>query len=157
MIRIWPSPCGYGTPGPKVAESVLRATEYNRKPAGRTINIGGYKVNSAAWDDSELPSSFHETTGNFHPDEVHRMFVNMLEKNQSAITQIANNVVQRHMSTNCDVLTKGRRTWCPITRRSIPSATALKEMEGFFKLNLGNTAINCFEWKKQDHKNKENS
>lgn len=70
----------------------------------------------------------------------------MLKKNQATITHIANNTIQQHITMKCDVLTKGRQTWCPLTRRSVPSSTAFQEIKGFFKLNLGTFAINCFEW-----------
>lgn len=50
-----PAPNGYGTPAPKVSETVLRAWSFNRKKnPNRRKAIGKYLVNWACWeDDSE--------------------------------------------------------------------------------------------------------
>lgn len=141
-----PAPNGYGVPGPKVAESVLRAYGFNRKPEElRFKKFGQYLVNWACWDtDDEYP--FEGTTGNWHPGEANRMYVEMLKKNFELIRTTANRTIERFLITNSDILTKGRQTWDPIRMRSVPSPTAYQEMAEFFKQNIGKDASNCLEW-----------
>lgn len=54
--------------------------------------------------------------------------------------------MEKFLITNSDILTRGRQTWDPIKRRSMPSPAAYQEMANLFKVNLRRDASNCFEW-----------
>ncbi|URQ09139.1 replicase PB1 [Halyomorpha halys orthomyxo-like virus 1] len=142
-----PPPMGYGTPAPKVMESVNRAYDFNRKPEGtKTRQVDEYTVNSAYWEDENLPYPFDSITGNWHPGQAHCMYKRMLVENFQAISQIADTVISETMITNSDVLTQGRQTWCPISCKSIPSAQAYMVMADYLKKETGVTSSNCLEW-----------
>lgn len=119
-----PPPMGYGIPAPKVAESVLRAYDFNKKPVtSRTVKIGDYTVDNPVWDNS-IPFPFGETASNCHPGVLHSMSKEFLKKNFETIRDCTINVISEFTRTNSDVLTKGRQTWDPLTERSVPCATA---------------------------------
>lgn len=140
-----PPPNGYGTPGPKVFESVKRAWEFNKKKSNSTKKIGDFVVNWAVWDvPEEYP--FDETTGNWHAGAAHQMYQTMLKDHFDTIRTITNQVTQNFLVTNSDVLTKGKQTWDSIRQRSVPSPTAYNEMAKLFRENLGREATNCLEW-----------
>lgn len=140
-----PAPNGYVTPAPKVAETVLRAWQFNLKKENRTKVIGDYKVNWAVWE-NEDHYPFGEITGNWHPGEAHQMYRKMLKDNFRDITTICQKTMELFLITNSDILTRGRQTWDSIKGRSVPSPAAYQEMANLFQLNLGKEASNCLEW-----------
>lgn len=142
-----PPPVGYGTPAPKVAESVLRSYNYNRNPPElRTQQIDLWTVNVPYWlgPDSEFP--FNQVHGNFWAREAYEMFESLLIKNFENIQIVADRVTNHFHLTNSTVLTKGRQTWCPLQEQSLPSALAYKNMAELFEMNLEVKSTNCFEW-----------
>lgn len=142
-----PPPMGYGSPAPKVAESVLRAYEYNlNHQDNRERNIDNYSVNTPYWLGNSASFPFDKTHGNFHAGEAHRMFKQLLIDNYENITLAVKQTMNTLMMTNSDALTKGRQTWCPFSRQSLPSAMAYIKMSQFFKDNTGVRATNCLEW-----------
>jgi hypothetical protein len=130
-----PPPMGYGTPAPKVAETVLRSLDFNLKPEEqRTTMIGPYLVDNPVWD-SGNPFPFHETASNFHPGELHSMCKEYLTNNFEAITSCAERTINDCLVKNSDVLTRGNQTWCPLAERSVPSATAYMDFNDFLTSN----------------------
>lgn len=138
---------GYGSPAPKVAESVLRSMSYNLNPPNaRETSIDGYTINVPRWEGDPSSFPFREVHGNFHPGASHRMFLHQLIENRESIHQTVQSVMNHLQNTNSSVLTKGRQTWCPLTCQSLPSASAYNNMANFFKKNTGMTATTCLEW-----------
>lgn len=141
-----PPPTGSGTPAPKVAETVLRAYSYNRnKETNKEITIDRFIIENMAWDNKE-PYPYDEITGNFSPYDSYRMFKAFLVKNSEAIRSTCNKVMEKLLSTNSDILTKGRQTWDCIYKQSVTSAIAYNRMAKLFRDHLGIRATNCFEW-----------
>lgn len=140
-----PAPKGYGTPAPKIAETVLRANGFNLKNESKEKTIGEYTVNWPAWEEEgEYP--FDQITGNFHPGEAHQMFKRMLVDNFDNISRIAKDTIADALQTNSDVLTKGRQTFDCIKETSVSSSTAYQVMSEIYKLNLKKDSSNCLEW-----------
>nr|BEJ26072.1 polymerase basic 1 [Aedes orthomyxo-like virus 2] len=129
-----PPPNGTGTPAPKVAETVLRAIDFNRKTEDRDATIDGYVVDNPCWTEQNgFP--FHEISSNFCPGSLHRMCVAFLSENSVAIRDTAAKVVGKMCATNSDVLTKGKQTWDPFEERSVPCPQAYMNVNRLFKLN----------------------
>lgn len=71
-LYVNPPPMGYETPAPKVAESVLRAWEFNTNRE-KTVNIDKYIVNKACIErDRDIPLT--GVTGNYHPGAAYLMY-----------------------------------------------------------------------------------
>lgn len=131
-----PAPNGYGTPAPKVAETVLRARKYNlKKEDKRERKLSDYLVNDAMWLKEHGPFPFYETAGNWHPGQAHAMYKKFLLENHSSIISVANEVMTDANTTNSDILTQGKQTWCPIKQKSLPSSNAYQNMADFFRSN----------------------
>lgn len=144
-----PPPMGYGSPAPKVAESVIRSMDYNRNPPDRRETIiDSYIINVPRWEGPANEYPFQEVHGNFHPGACHRMFLKQLMDNREPINETVQSVMNHQQNTNSSVLTKGRQTWCPLTKQSLPSASAYNNMAAFFKTNTGKNATTCLEWMK---------
>lgn len=142
-----PPPMGYGTPAPKVAESVIRAMKYNLNPRDlRQRDIDGYKVNVPYWVGAPDNFPFEETHRNFHVGEAHRMFRATLRENHWPIITSTRATMSHLMNTNASVLTKGRQTWNPFLQQSFPSGQAFNNMADFFKVNTDQVAFTCLEW-----------
>nr|AJG39090.1 PB1 [Wuhan Louse Fly Virus 4] len=121
-----PPPNAYGTPAPKIAETVLRSYDFNKKDEGKTIQIDGYRVDNPVWENKgDFP--FGEVHSNWHPGEMYKMTTNFYKQNKTHIKEIADLVMESALTTNSDILTKGNQTWDPITERSLPSAQAYSE------------------------------
>nr|QIJ70032.1 PB1 [Splett orthomyxo-like virus] len=122
-----PPPMAYGTPAPKIAETVLRALDFNVKNTNRTIKIGKYLIDNPVWENEGL-FPFDQVASNWHPGEVHKMAKQFLKENFSSIVSTVDTVIEDAMTRNSDVLTQGKQTWDPILERSVPSAQAYSEM-----------------------------
>lgn len=133
-LYVNPPPMAYGTPAPKVVETVTRSWSFNKKRVDRERVIGNYIVDHPAWDNKD-PFPFNEITSNFHPGIVHQTSIAFLRANWSSIREISEKVIEKYLATNSDVLTKGRQTWCPLTESSIPSAQAYMNMCDFLVAN----------------------
>nr|AJG39089.1 PB1 [Wuhan Louse Fly Virus 3] len=121
-----PPPNAYGTPAPKIAETVLRSYEFNKKEENKIINIDGYRIDNPVWENKgNFP--FGEVHSNWHPGEMHTMALNFYNHNRVYIKETANLVIESALTSNSDILTKGKQTWDPITERSLPSAQAYSE------------------------------
>uniref|UniRef100_A0AAT9JA47 RNA-directed RNA polymerase catalytic subunit n=1 Tax=Cryptocercus meridianus orthomyxovirus 2 TaxID=3133493 RepID=A0AAT9JA47_9ORTO len=121
-----PPPMAYGTPAPKIAETVLRSYDFNLKKKRKDISIDGFLIDNPVWE-NEGNFPFGEVHSNWHPGKMHLMAKNFLKENIIPIIDIAKSTIERVMTQNSDVLTKGRQTWDPITGRSVPSAQAYSE------------------------------
>jgi len=119
-----PPPMGYGNPGPKVAESILRAQDYNLKTQNKEVDIGPFKVNAGYWEDEEEPYPFDKVTGNWHPGEAYKIFSAFKSLYECEIRESAEETLDYIIRTNANVLTTGRQTWCPISQTSCPSPDA---------------------------------
>nr|AJG39084.1 PB1 [Jingshan Fly Virus 1]APG77897.1 polymerase PB1 [Jingshan Fly Virus 1] len=122
-----PPPMAYGTPAPKIAETVLRAYDFNLKKYNKSIKIGRFLIDNPVWE-NEGYFPFEEVASNWHPGQVHEMAKAFLESNIEQITSLVDQVIEYAFSVNSDVLTKGKQTWDPLTERSVPSAQAYSEM-----------------------------
>lgn len=119
-----PAPHGYGSPAPKIAETVIRADSYNLKPeANRTKTINGREVNWPIWE-TEGDYPFGSIVGNFHPGLSHDMFKEFLKKNIHLIKKHSEKSIEDAISMNSDVLTKGRQTFDCVKERSVTSSKA---------------------------------
>lgn len=128
-----PPPLGYGTQAPKVAESVIRAREYNRNDEPER-QVGPYRVNKAYWD-SKKPFPFDEIHGNFHAPSVHSMVKKFLTANHQRFDRAVERVMDTAIKKNSDSLTTGRQTWCPINELSLPCPNAYFNMSDLFVNN----------------------
>jgi len=143
-LYVNPPPMGYGTPAPKVAESVIRAWDFNTNNE-KTREIDKYKVNNACIEVGR-PYPIDQVTGNYHPGAAYLMYKNMLSKYQPEITSCASKVIEMAFTRNSDILTQGRQSWCPLKQSSLPAAQAYNEMSQFFRTNLGYSSTSCLEW-----------
>nr|QMP82229.1 polymerase PB1 [Dipteran orthomyxo-related virus OKIAV195] len=121
-----PPPMAYGTPAPKIAETVLRANEFNTKKNNKTVQINKYKIDNPVWENEGL-FPYDEVSSNWHPGEVHKMSKKFLSENYRQIYDTVNQTIENCLSSNSDVLTKGKQTWDPINERSVPSPQAYSE------------------------------
>lgn len=138
-------PHGYGTPAPKVAETVLRAYNYNCKDDNSSWNIYGKEVpNYAIKDIKDYP--FDQITGNYHPQSVYKMAKEYLKVNATQIIEKSEDVIEMMKRTNPDILTKGRQTWDPESLKSITSAKAYKRFIETLTNNGMPPPTNCLEF-----------
>jgi hypothetical protein len=91
-LYVNPPPMGYGTPAPKLAESIIRAWEFNTNST-KTRKIDKYVVNNACIEPGR-PYPTDQVTGNYHPGAAYLMYKNMLAKYQPKITSCASKVVE---------------------------------------------------------------
>lgn len=130
-----PPPYGTGTPAPKVAETVLRSLDFNVKTGDtKQIQIDRFTIDNPVWDSNE-PFPIDELGSNFHAPTLHDMAVAFLKRNFSQITKCAQESIQEAMSTNSDVLTKGKQTWDPFTEASVPCPQAYLTACDFLQKN----------------------
>nr|AJG39087.1 PB1 [Shayang Spider Virus 3] len=141
-----PPPLAYGSPAPKVAESILRSQEYNKLPNnGRSDNQA---EDRQYWRkaDGDFPSNIQDPTSNINLAAMKKFSIEFLSRNYRAIDEVVDSVVNEIHNENADVLTKGRQTWDPFLQRSVTSADAYKEMANFFKKNTGKCNFTMIEW-----------
>lgn len=99
---------GYGSPAPKVAESVIRSMDYNSNPPDRRETIiDDYIINVPRWEGPANEYPFEEVHGNFHPGACHRMFLKQLMDDREPINETVQSVMNHLQNTNSSVLTKG--------------------------------------------------
>lgn len=138
-----PPPAGTGAPSPKIAETVLRANSYNRNPEYcRYRNIGRYQISRNRWvglteEGDPIRFPLGEIHGNFHPRKACDSMDDFIHRYREAIDSTVVSTIEKYLNMNPDILTKANQTWCPLTRSSIPSATAYKNAMDFFEENLG--------------------
>nr|QGA70921.1 RNA-dependent RNA polymerase [Wuhan Mosquito Virus 4] len=131
-----PPPMGYGTPAPKVVETVLRAYGMNKNEEEKKfISIDGYRISNTVWvsDDKEFP--WYEPASNFSAPDFHRAARAFLFKNQKLITKVVENEMTIMVTQNSDILTRGKQTYCPLIESSMPCPRAYKNMLAFFTKN----------------------
>lgn len=138
-------PLAYGSQGPKVAETVLRAYGYNKneEPSDKIQHL---EVESLHWKGDIQDFPLNEVHGNYIVGAAYRMACEFLRVNRAAIDQVADQTIDFFMNHNADLLTKGRQSGCSITNRSVPAATAFKTMYDFLKENTGETIFSGLEW-----------
>nr|AXL67889.1 polymerase PB1 [Quaranjavirus quaranfilense] len=124
-------PLAVGAPAPKTAESVLRSFEYNRLPDnGKGLRPRQY------WMETDGPYPYDVTCANFHLSAAQEMHKSFLREHHAVIDKVTEAMYQRLKTTNADILTKGKQTWDPINKRSVPSAAAFKEITTVLRTNL---------------------
>nr|UGO48657.1 MAG: polymerase PB1 [Palmetto orthomyxo-like virus] len=129
-----PPPNGTGTPAPKVAETVLRAINFNRKTEDKEAVIDGYVIDNPVWT-KQNGFPFDEISSNFCPGSLHRMCCAFLQENFVAIRKTAEDVIGKMCVLNSDTLTKGRQTWDAFEERSVPCPQAYINVNKLFKDN----------------------
>lgn len=139
-------PHGYGTQAPKVAETVIRSYDYNKKEKNKEIIIGDFPVQRLKWekDDGKFPHKVIH--GNFLPSAIREMTEEFLLRYCTHIDSTVSKIIQKALNTNSDVLTRGRQTFCPFTQQSITSAQAYENAYNFLSENTGEVGFGVFEW-----------
>jgi len=130
-----PPPMAYGTPGPKVIESVKRASDFNKKTENKDFEVGPFRIGNVVWDKEDGKFPFNEIGSNFLPGTAHKMDVEFLISNQHSIDTCAQEAIDEFLCKNSDFLTRGNQTWCPMTYSSLPCAAAYKNACDFLTKN----------------------
>lgn len=73
-------PHGYGTQAPKVAETVIRSHDYNKKTKYKEMEIGGSKIQRMQWEIKDGKFPHDAVHGNFIPSCVREMSEQFLMK-----------------------------------------------------------------------------
>lgn len=137
-------PHGYGTQAPKVAETVIRSYDYNKKKQNKEMNLGGTTIQRMQWEKSDGKFPHDEVHGNFIPSCVREMTEEFLLKYCTHIDNTVDDIIKRCLNTNSDVLTKGRQTFCPFTGQSLTAAQAYENaINKNMKIKIG---FGVFEW-----------
>ncbi|AIY25030.1 polymerase basic 1 protein [Wellfleet Bay virus] len=139
-------PLAVGVPAAKTAESVLRSFEYNRLP-----NNGLENRPRQFWLQSDGEYPYDETCANFSLAAAQEMHKGFLLENYKIIDEVIEQVYNRIKITNADILTKGRQTWDPINKRSVPSAQAFKDMISVFRSNTGSMGFSVLDFLETFH------
>nr|QMP82248.1 polymerase PB1 [Phasmatodean orthomyxo-related virus OKIAV172] len=139
-------PHGYGSQGPKVAETVIRAYNYNLKKRRKSLSLSGYHIERMQWEDGDGDFPVDETHGNFSADDLRNMAKGFLKKYASAIDICVNKTMDKVMHQNSDILTKGRQTLDCFTNQSVTASVAYQRMTDFYYQTLGIRATSCLEW-----------
>nr|QPL15381.1 polymerase PB1 [Hymenopteran orthomyxo-related virus OKIAV174] len=139
-------PHGYGSQGPKVAETVKRAYSYNLKKSNKVIKIGPYFVERLNWEEEDGPFPMEETHGNFLAKETKNMAIKFLKENCASIDSCVNKVMEKIAHSNSDVLTKGRQTLDSFTNQSVTASVAYKRMYDFYQYEFNCGTMSCLEW-----------
>ncbi|AFN73049.1 polymerase PB1 [Tyulek (Tjuloc) virus] len=140
-------PLAVGAPAPKTAESVLRSFEYNRLPHnGKGARPRQY------WTDADGPYPYDVTCANFHLAAAQEMHKEFLQSHYRTIDRVTESIYQRLKVTNADILTKGKQTWDPINKRSVPSAAAFKEIVTIFRTNIKSVGFSVLDFIEAFHK-----
>lgn len=140
-------PHGYGTPAPKVAETVLRSYSYNKIEHPGTTTVHGKTINKFAITDLQM-YPFDQVTGNFNPRSARLMSRRFLRDNSEAIIGTARETIEQMKKTNPDVLTRGRQTWDPASLKSVTSAKAYSRFMEILSDNEIPIPTNCLEFLK---------
>lgn len=128
-------PHGYGTQAPKVAVTVNRAEEYNRKKERRTKNIGGVEIARLNWEKTDGPFPHDMVHGNYITSFVRGCVENFLIKHCTLVDSAVNQTMQEITMSNSDILTRGRQTFCPFQEQSVTAAQAYENAYNFFEMN----------------------
>lgn len=152
-----PPPMGYGNPGPKVAESVLRSQSFNLKEAGtKEKMINGFVVNAGYWEDPDKDFPSGEVTGNWHPGEAYQMLTSFRNRNSGAILACGEQTLDYFIRSNANILTSGRQTWCPLSQTSCPSPDAYINFIDYLKMNNEEDNHSLFTFTQIIHKKRTN-
>jgi len=139
-------PLAYGSPAPKVAESIIRSRKYNyAKNNGRDKD----KQNDRQYwteEDGEFPNILKDPSSNIMSDKMLTYCKIFVQKNKYIIDKTSSKIIKEIMIDNADVLTKGRQTWDPFSRCSVASPDAFKEMMEFFQKNTKKSSYTMIEW-----------
>uniref|UniRef100_A0AAT9JAH8 RNA-directed RNA polymerase catalytic subunit n=1 Tax=Blattella germanica orthomyxovirus 1 TaxID=3133491 RepID=A0AAT9JAH8_9ORTO len=139
-------PHAYGTQAPKVAETVARSYRFNKKKDRKKINILGRNIERMHWEEIDGPFPFNEIHGNFLPSELRLMVESFLVKYSTTIDNIATSIIEEMMTSNSDILTKGKQTYCPFTEQSVTAPRAYKNFHDFLTANGAPQSMNCLQW-----------
>nr|DBA44332.1 TPA_asm: polymerase PB1 [Cotesiavirus orthomyxi] len=139
-------PLAYGTPAPKVAETVLRAYKYNLKKSRKTINIGGFEIERLNWEEEDGPFPTTEVHGNFDPITLKNMSIEFLRNNFSVIKESIERSISKALTTNADILTIGRQTLCCFTDQSVTASVAYERFYRYLQEGLEGTTMSLVDW-----------
>lgn len=99
----------------------------------RSYKIDRYTLNRAERRGEPERFPFGETAGNYDIRAIRDMTVRFLKENQQKIDGLGERVIQALLTHNADLLTRGRQTWCPIRKISLPAAAAYNNLIRQFK------------------------
>lgn len=119
-------PHGYETQAPKVAETIIRDYDFNRKKDNKEIKIWGKDLERMQWKRSDRLFPFNEVHWNFIPSEARKMVKTILKMYINQINACAEKTIKNTLHKNADVLTKGKQTFCSFTNQSTVAARAYK-------------------------------
>lgn len=80
----------YGTPAPKVIETISRAMTFNLKKTNKEDILQGYRLGRPFWESTTEDYPYNAITGNFHPGEAHKMYKIQLKNYFELITKQCN-------------------------------------------------------------------
>lgn len=130
----------------KVAETVIRSHDYNRKKVNKEMILGSSPIQRMQWEEIDGKFPHGEVHGNFIPSCIREMTENFLVKHSTHIDSIVDNIVKDCLNTNSDILTKGRQTFCPFTGQSVTAAQAYENAYEFLSSNTDEVGFGVFEW-----------
>nr|DBA44211.1 TPA_asm: polymerase PB1 [Orthomyxo-like virus forcipomyiae] len=155
MLYIYtnPAPVGNGVPAPKIAETVIRSMDFNLNSEEEKWRIIGdkYRISRNRWvktDAEGKPAPFPvtKTTGNWKEDTIKSLHDKFGQTCYETIKNQVDRTIEKYMVKNVDILTKGRQTYDPLTRSSLPCAQAFNNMMKFFENNLGERPITLMDF-----------
>nr|QPZ88434.1 putative polymerase PB1 [Soybean thrips quaranja-like virus 2] len=139
-------PLAYGSPAPKVAESIIRSQKYNTLPNNGRDTCKNKDRQYWTSKDGEFPANLQNPTSNVHLPSMKEYCREFVREYHNEIDECARKLLLQIKTENSDTLTRGRQTWEPFSQRSVPSPDAYKEMLEFFEKNTGKTNFTMIEW-----------
>lgn len=95
-------PHRYGSQAPKVAETINRAYDFNKKTQRRELHIGNYVVERTHWEKEDGTFPFLGTHGNFDAYHVKAMTIAYMQQNIEAIRTAASETIQSTQNSDPD-------------------------------------------------------
>lgn len=140
-------PHGYGTQAPKVAETVIRTEEYNRKKENKSITIGGIDISRTMWNfDRDGPFPHDQVHSNYVTTVLREMCTDFLRNHGPQIDATVEAIMLKVKESNADTLTQGRQTFCPFKRQSVTASQAYEEALNFLEVNTDTPICSMLDW-----------
>ncbi|CAG9785645.1 unnamed protein product [Diatraea saccharalis] len=141
-------PHGYGSQAPKVAETILRSIEYNRKPdpKNRKIKVGNIEIERFQWEKGDGKFPHDKIHGNYITSVFKEMTINFAVLYSQQIKTVVERVMDQIMSQISDILTQGRQTFCPLREQSVTAAQAYEAAFDFLNTNTGRDCFSLLDW-----------
>ncbi|CAB3222415.1 unnamed protein product [Arctia plantaginis] len=138
---------GYGSQAPKVAETVKRSLEYNRKVnTPRTITIGDVEVERLQWEKRDGPFVHDKFHANYITSVLRQMSQSVLVSHHTQMDSVVRRVMDKLLNQSSDILTQGRQTFCPFREQSVTAAQAYKTAFDFLSDNTRRDCFSLLDW-----------